>query len=43
MAKPRRRDIERTYSQARFDAKLRRLTDALDAEAPFTIAGAAHF
>lgn len=37
MAKSRRRDIERTYSRAQFVAKLRRLADALETEAPFTI------
>lgn len=37
MAKIRGRDIERTYSRAQFVAKLRRLADALEAEAPFTI------
>ena len=37
MAKPRSRDIERTYSRAQFVAKLRRLADALEAGAPFTI------
>lgn len=37
MAKPRPRDIERTYSRAQFVAKLRRLADALETEAPFTI------
>ena len=35
---PRRnRDLERTYSRAQFVAKLRRLADALEAGAPFTI------
>jgi amphi-Trp domain-containing protein len=33
----RRRDIERTYSRAQFVAKLRRLADALETGAPFTI------
>jgi amphi-Trp domain-containing protein len=37
MPKPRPRDIERTYSRAQFVAKLRRLADALETEAPFTI------
>ena len=37
MAKQRRRDLERTYSRAQFVAKLRRLADALEAGAPFTI------
>ncbi len=37
MAKNRRRDIERTYSRAQFVAKLRRLADALETGAPFTI------
>lgn len=37
MGKPRRRDIERSYSRAQFVAKLRRLADALETEAPFTI------
>ena len=37
MAKHRRRDIERIYSRAQFVAKLRRLADALEAGAPFTI------
>ena len=32
-----RRDIERTYSRAQFVAKLRRLADALETGAPFTI------
>ncbi len=32
-----RRDIERTYPRAQFVAKLRRLADALEAGAPFTI------
>jgi amphi-Trp domain-containing protein len=31
------RDLERTYSRAQFVAKLRRLADALEASAPFTI------
>lgn len=36
---PRRgkRDLERTYSRTQFVAKLRRLADALETEAPFTI------
>ena len=37
MAKRRRRDIERTYTRQQFVAKLRRLADALETEAPFTI------
>jgi amphi-Trp domain-containing protein len=37
MAQHRRRDIERTYSRGQFVAKLRRLADALEAGAPFTI------
>jgi amphi-Trp domain-containing protein len=37
MAQHRSRDIERTYSRAQFVAKLRRLADALEAGAPFTI------
>ena len=37
MAKSRRRDIERTYSRAQFEAKLRRLADAQETGAPFTI------
>ena len=31
------RDLERTYSRAPFVAKLRRLADSLEANAPFTI------
>ena len=31
------RDLERTYSRAQFVAKLRRLADALEASAPFSI------
>ena len=31
------RDLERTYTRAQFVAKLRRLADALEAGAPFTI------
>ena len=31
------RDLERTYSRAQFVAKLRRLADALEVGAPFTI------
>lgn len=31
------RDLERTYSRTQFVAKLRRLADALEAGAPFTI------
>ena len=35
---PRRdRDLERTYSRAQFVAKLRRLADAIETGAPFTI------
>ena len=37
MATRRARDIERTYSRAQFVAKLRRLADALEANAPFSI------
>ncbi len=37
MAKTRNRDLERTYSRSQFVAKLRRLADALEAKAPFTI------
>ena len=37
MAEHRRRDIERTYSRAQFVAKLRRLAEALETGAPFTI------
>jgi amphi-Trp domain-containing protein len=37
MKKPRARDIERTYTRAQFVAKLRRLADALETGAPFTI------
>ena len=37
MARRRARDIERTYSRSQFVAKLRRLADALETEAPFTI------
>jgi amphi-Trp domain-containing protein len=37
MAQHRSRDLERTYSRAQFVAKLRRLADALEAGAPFTI------
>jgi amphi-Trp domain-containing protein len=37
MKKPRARDIERTYSRAQFVGKLRRLADALETGAPFTI------
>jgi amphi-Trp domain-containing protein len=37
MAKHRSRDLERTYSRTQFVAKLRRLADALEAGAPFTI------
>lgn len=37
--RPRRRarDLERTYSRTQFVAKLRRLADALETEAAFTI------
>lgn len=31
------RDLERTYTRAQFVAKLRRLADALEAGAPFSI------
>ena len=37
MAQHRRRDLERTYSRPQFVDKLRRLADALEAGAPFTI------
>jgi amphi-Trp domain-containing protein len=37
MAARRNRDLERTYSRSQFVAKLRRLADALEAGAPFTI------
>ena len=37
MAKRRSRDIERTYPRAQFVAKLRRLADAIETSAPFTI------
>ncbi len=37
MTTPRDRDLERTYSRAQFVAKLRRLADAIEAEAPFVI------
>jgi amphi-Trp domain-containing protein len=37
MAKQRNRDLERTYSRTQFVAKLRRLADALEVGAPFTI------
>ena len=33
----RSRDLERTYSRAQFVAKLRRLADAIEAAAPFSI------
>jgi amphi-Trp domain-containing protein len=33
----RARDLERTYSRSQFVAKLRRLADALETEAAFTI------
>jgi amphi-Trp domain-containing protein len=32
-----RRDLTRTYSRARFAAKLRRLADAIETAGPFTI------
>ncbi|MCZ8205785.1 amphi-Trp domain-containing protein [Gemmatimonas sp.] len=31
------RDLERHYSRSQFVAKLRRLADAIESEAPFTI------
>jgi amphi-Trp domain-containing protein len=34
---PSDRDLERTYSRAQFVAKLRRLADAVERGAPFTI------
>ena len=37
MATRRNRDIERTYSRAQFVAKLRRLADAIETGAPFSI------
>lgn len=37
MARSRRRDIERSYPRTQFVAKLRRLADALESEAPFSI------
>ena len=37
MAKRRARDIERTYPRTQFVAKLRRLADAIETGAPFTI------
>jgi len=37
MATRRDRDLERTYSRPQFVAKLRRLADALENGAPFTI------
>jgi amphi-Trp domain-containing protein len=37
MPKHRSRDLERTYSRAQFVDKLRRLADALESGAPFTI------
>jgi amphi-Trp domain-containing protein len=37
MARNRQRDLERTYSRPQFVAKLRRLADALEVGAPFTI------
>lgn len=33
----RNRDLTRTYSRSQFAAKLRRLADAIETEAPFTI------
>jgi amphi-Trp domain-containing protein len=38
MAKRRARDIERSYPRAQFVAKLRRLADAIESRAAFTIA-----
>jgi amphi-Trp domain-containing protein len=37
MPQHRSRDLERTYSRPQFVAKLRRLADALEVGAPFTI------
>ena len=37
MAKPRDRDLERTYSRPQFVAKLRRLADAIESGRAFTI------
>jgi amphi-Trp domain-containing protein len=37
MAQHSSRDLERTYSRPQFVAKLRRLADALEVGAPFTI------
>jgi amphi-Trp domain-containing protein len=37
MAQSRNRDLERTYSRTQFVSKLRRLADALEVGAPFTI------
>ena len=37
MARKRARDIQKTYSRSQFVAKLRRLADAIESEAPFTI------
>ena len=37
MAKKRNRDLERTYSRSQFVSKLRRLADAVEVGAPFTI------
>jgi amphi-Trp domain-containing protein len=37
MAKRRSRDLERTYSRSQFVSKLRRLADAIEVGAPFTI------
>jgi amphi-Trp domain-containing protein len=37
----RQRDLTRTYSRAQFAAKLRRLADAIETGAPFTIQVAA--
>ena len=36
-ARRRNRDLERTYPRAQFVAKLRRLADAIEAGAPFSI------
>jgi amphi-Trp domain-containing protein len=37
MARKRSRDIVKSYSRSQFVAKLRRLADAIESEAPFTI------
>lgn len=37
MARRKNRDLERTYPRAQFVAKLRRLADAIESGAPFTI------